>query len=485
MDQGRAKRIAFELKGKEVGGWTVLDYINYGKSALIVKAIRNGEVAALKVFDPDLVERFGRDTQLSRIERERSLIGKSHPNLIEIKDGGDCGITDYLFVVMAYLPYDNLAKLLAPVPRDRIFPIISQIAQAAKFLEDMELVHRDIKPENIAISSDFQHATLMDLGVIRPVKLSKLTDQEDEKFFVGTLQYSPPELLYREEEHSLSGWRAVTFYQLGAVLHDMIMRKPIFKDCCHPFARLVDAVRETKPEIFAEDMDSDLMLLAQSCLIKDPNTRLSHVRWEHFLEPPAKKPSIDKIRERIRKRQAILGNHAVRDSREIEENRLYERYLKLQEIVSSVNSIIRITCVNDKECFPPIEISQQVETKSSVASIIACFRPSLRHHLYATVNLCVSISLLYERDEIVNLRFVALASDECIQELDLDPFDIESLFAGPYEQKAIEDRMKVLLWTLIDKGQEFQTKEVGDTGEIEPMPVQIILNLNEETEVLE
>ena len=477
MNRVLAMRIAAELKGEEVGGWTALDYINHGKSALVVKATKKGEVAALKIFDRDLVERFGLDIQLSRIEREKSLIGKSHPHLIEIKDGGACVKTDYLFVAMAYLPHKNLAQVLTHVPRDRIFSIISQVAQAAKFLEDTELVHRDIKPENIAISDDFGHATLMDLGVIRPLNLSELTDQEDEKSFVGTLQYSPPELLYREEDHSLTGWRAVTFYQLGAVLHDMIMRKPIFKGYRQPFARLVDAVRETRPEIHAEDIDSDLILLAQSSLVKEPDTRLSHVKWEHFLEPPLKKPSIEKVRERIRKRHAILRNHPPKDSGEIEKNRLYERYLKLQEIVSSVNGIIRSTCVNDRECFPPIEIVQRVEPKNSDASIITCFRPSLRHHLYANVNLFVSISLLDKLDEIVNLRFVALASDDCIKELDFDSFDAESLFAGPYEPKVVEAKVEILLWTLIDKGQELQISEADNKGEISSQSLQLKLDL--------
>lgn len=122
MDQFRAKRIASELQGKEVGRWAVIDYINYGKSSLVVKATRNGENAALKIFDSDLVERFGREIQLSRIEREKSLIGKSHPNLIEIKDSGASANTNYLFVAMAYLPYENLAHVIANVPRDCIWP---------------------------------------------------------------------------------------------------------------------------------------------------------------------------------------------------------------------------------------------------------------------------------------------------------------------------------------------------------------------------
>ena len=36
----------------------------------------------------DLVERFKRDVQLERIRRERTLIGKHHPNLVQIFGGG-------------------------------------------------------------------------------------------------------------------------------------------------------------------------------------------------------------------------------------------------------------------------------------------------------------------------------------------------------------------------------------------------------------
>ena len=184
MDSTKAKRITKELASKKVGSWTVLEYINNGKAGLVARANRQGVNVALKIFDPDLVERYGRDKQLERIEREKKLIGKSHPHLIEIIDGGACNKTGYLYVVMTHLPFKNLAQVLTEVPRDRIFPIISQIGNAAKFLEDLELVHRDIKPENIAISDDFQNAILLDLGVIRPLKLSELTDHDDEKIFI-------------------------------------------------------------------------------------------------------------------------------------------------------------------------------------------------------------------------------------------------------------------------------------------------------------
>ncbi len=121
----------------------------FGGSALVLRARRGPVAAALRVFDPDLIERFGENVQLERIDRELTLKGKEHPNLVRILDGGRCPRTGFLYVLMELLPGDNLANVLRLVPRDRIWPLLSQIAAAARFLEDLGLVHRDRKPSNI------------------------------------------------------------------------------------------------------------------------------------------------------------------------------------------------------------------------------------------------------------------------------------------------------------------------------------------------
>src|SRR5215469_16934430 len=152
MDNVVAKRIEKELLGQEVGGWKIVSRINAGKSAVVFKASRENEVAAVKIFDPEIVERHGKAVQLARIERELVLRGKYHPNLIKILDGGECARTGYLFVAMEFVEAPNLASVLSSVPRDRIWPLVSQVASAARFLESLGLVHRDIKPENIVVS---------------------------------------------------------------------------------------------------------------------------------------------------------------------------------------------------------------------------------------------------------------------------------------------------------------------------------------------
>ena len=44
--------------------------------------------AALKIFDDDLIQRYGDKVQLERIHRELGLIGRHHPNIVSILGGG-------------------------------------------------------------------------------------------------------------------------------------------------------------------------------------------------------------------------------------------------------------------------------------------------------------------------------------------------------------------------------------------------------------
>ena len=299
MDKAQAKLFAENLTGKTIGGWTVGEPLGHGKSAVVMRATKGAEVGALKAFHPELVERYGEATQLERINRERSLIGLEHSNLVKILDGGKCAGTGTLFVVMEIVAYPNLQEVLPQIPVGNVRSIIQQLAAAAYFLEQHGIVHRDIKPENVAISTDFSHVKLLDLGVLLPIGISGLTDV-DHRTFIGTLQYSSPEFLERKEKQTMEGWRAVTFYQLGAVLHDLLMRYPIFAKELDPFSVLVRAVFETKPEVYGDDVK--LVRICNHALIKNPSTRLQLLTWSDFLEIE-KDQDLHQISNRIADRQ--------------------------------------------------------------------------------------------------------------------------------------------------------------------------------------
>ncbi len=145
MNKTTVKRLEKELVGKTISGWTIQEYINSGKSAAVFKAQNADKLAAIKLFDPEIVEKHGAEIQIQRIEREKSLIGKSHPNLIEILDGGHWADRDLYFIVMEFMPWKNLAEVLPKIPIGLERLIISQVASAARFLEGLAICHRDIK----------------------------------------------------------------------------------------------------------------------------------------------------------------------------------------------------------------------------------------------------------------------------------------------------------------------------------------------------
>jgi len=455
LDDISAKRMAANLYGQVIGGWTILDYIDHGKSAVILKAEKGSLSGALKVFDKDILVQYGKENQLTRVEREKILIGKKHPHLIEIIDGGLCKDTDYVYVAMKYLPHNNLAQKIKTVPRDKIFSIISQIASAAKYLEELDLAHRDIKPANIAISDDFTHATLLDMSVLRPVGLSEITDENEQKVFIGTLRYSPPELLYRREKDSRDGWKAINFYQLGAVLYDLIMRKPIFYDHSEPYAILVDAVRDAKPKIKANDVDNNLIFLAKCCLVKDPEKRLSLVSWDDFTNLPEN--NLKSIVDRINKRKRIVVD---REKGAKASGAAYKKLREFDIMTNEIKESIRLICIKNKNNLPPPDTIKIINIEGFNSEICLCFEPSKQHALNIALTVIFKMDYKNNGDEILYINYASFASTACPANVDNNSSNFKAIFKGPYEIKVIEENIYQLLLKLMDKAQEITGEDV-------------------------
>lgn len=442
MDPVLAERMSKELIGQRIGGWLILRHIGDGKSAVVFVGENEGQQIALKVFDPELVERFGRASQLMRIERECDLIGENHPHLVQIYGGGECEESGYLYVAMEFIPAPNLKTVLTLVPRDKIASILKQIASAAQFLEEKGLAHRDIKPENIAVYSDFTRAVLLDLGVLRPIGNSDLTDEKS-RVFIGTLQYSSPELLLRLESDDEQGWRAITFYQLGAVLHDLIMRRPIFSDFVEPFALLVEAVKNEKPIIHADDISADLVLLAQNCLVKPPLARLSLVSWEDFSKDKDTRRLADIARERVMKRNLLARSQSTELVSAPQLSLRQSRTL----VVNRLDNVIRNECAGSNS-FPQMQIFQNIEGSAQVQVV---FEPSLAHELPQKLSICFDCELVDEATKAFNI--VASACFLINNSLHGSPPEVSKIFCGPLDSRSLTSAVNDVLWCSIDFGQ--------------------------------
>lgn len=352
MDRVKAEEWETQLRGKNVGGYEVEKLIDNGKSAAVFLAHKDGIRVALKIFDDELIARYGDKAQLARIEQELKLVEVSHPNMVKILAGGVDELTKNHYLVMEYLDGRNLKKCLNDIPDENVPKLVAQLAEAAKFLEDMGLVHRDIKPENILVSNDFERITLLDFGVVRYIGKPGVTDDDGIQPFIGTLQYSSPEFLLRKERDTLDGWRALTFYQIGGVIHDLLTRRSLFEEYATPYARLVNAVQYVSPIIEAINQPHRLIHVASCCLLKNPELRIAFIKWEDFrleaLMPPAQESAKRRVLDRLALSKAKRADEVKpAQETEAEKNRIADEIFNL--LSGSIRSIRR-------DAFPPVTI---------------------------------------------------------------------------------------------------------------------------------
>jgi eukaryotic-like serine/threonine-protein kinase len=463
MDSVVAKRIETELLGREVDDWKIESRIDAGKSAVVFRANGVAGPAAVKIFDPEMVERYGRRVQLDRIERELRLKGKHHPNLIKILGGGECTKTKYLFVAMELIEAPNLGSILEKIPRDRVWPLISQVASAARFLESLDLAHRDIKPGNIVVTHDFQRAVLLDLGVLKPFGVTGLTDNE-QKQFVGTLQYSPPEFLIRVEDDSAEGWRAVTFYQLGAVLHDLIMKRPIFADQADPYGLLARAVERVVPRIDSREVPADLVVLAASCLQKDPKLRLDLVKWEEFDPPDLRGAIVDDPISRIRRRRAMAQQASSgKEISDEQRNRSLRR--TVEKLQAALQGCAQQECIGS-EFFPPLEIHDAPPGSAGTGAFKIQFGPSTDHALSGFLSIFINLELLDQNSEAIRISCAGVLSDSP-QDLSTSiSSSFKELFKGVYNQSLVYEKLRTMLYTFLDRAQQSNLQAGGGSDPI-------------------
>lgn len=254
-------------------GWDLIDEAGRGGTAPVYGVRSADGERALKIYDEEFSTGERSHLQKERVELQVALGDHDCPSLIKVYEGGT--FRERLYVLMNRAPGKELEKVLPAVPREQIRHVVDQVARAALFLRKNGFTHRDIKSANVFVTEDCQTVTLLDVSTIRdihdPVGLG--TDHGDQLPVVATARYSPPEYLFRLIEPGEELWSLVDTYQLGALLHDLIMRRPMFseeyaaaKENRYRFAHIV-ATRS--PPVKADDVDADLVFLARRALVRD------------------------------------------------------------------------------------------------------------------------------------------------------------------------------------------------------------------------
>lgn len=210
------------MVGTSIAGYTIRKEVGEGgTSAVYLAEHPNHGTVALKV----LREKLRRDTTaVTRFVREAKYGARvKHPNVVETIEIGQAE-NGLHFLAIEWADgeiLDRYAKQYAPLPRDEVSTIVSQIAAGVQEAHDAGIVHRDLKPENVMYNAATRSVKLLDFGIATDTQPSGDERLTRAGFFVGTLMYIAPEALSGEivtaaaDQYSLA---TISYYLLTRCL---------------------------------------------------------------------------------------------------------------------------------------------------------------------------------------------------------------------------------------------------------------------------
>jgi len=280
--------------------------------------------------------------------------------------------------------------------------------------------------------------------------------------FLGTLRYSPPEYLFRTEKQDKNGYRAVTFYQLGAVLYDLIMRERLFLAFSSPYARLVKAVETEVPKMQQADVPQDLIWLARNCLLKNPDLRLRFVKWEDFDEVSRPHEPLQAARERVMRRFASSLESEIPTS---QSKSAWDIERAVNKIQQKLTESLKDICSGEKMF--PRSLTRELPqyTNTPAASVLLVFEPNDSLHIYRPLALLVTAAIVDVEPEIIDVSLRAvLGYDDSIEgQQVLRSVKAISVFQGVLDESVLAIALEGAVFRAVDLAQAAELK----TGTIE------------------
>lgn len=264
--------------GYVIDGFKILQVLSEsprGQVYLVEDVAANSQAAVLKTPSVNYEDDPG---YLNGFVQEE-WIGKriNHPGLLRTYDSGRK--KNFLYYTSEYVDGYNLRQWMHDHPQPKLAevrPIVDQLTQALRALHRQDIIHQDLKPENIMIDRN-QRVKIIDFGSTKVAGISEIESVMNQKYPMGTLNYTAPEYLMHDKGSNRSD-----IYSLGVITYEMLVGDLPYKELNNFNLKSYHQLKYRSITTFRNDIPDWLDITLQKAVAANPLNRHTLLSEFHY-----------------------------------------------------------------------------------------------------------------------------------------------------------------------------------------------------------